>query len=646
MKIKKLLSVGASLLLTLAVAISTGTVYPVSVGAEEASTVTAAPTAYISDGLVSWFDGVNNTRSGQNTEATVWEDLISGYDLPVAKTETNYFTEDGFHLNSAEYFFPDQLKNLVNGQAFTVEIRFGDTFTSLGADYNNFMNSSNDAFALFRRNATNVIEFKYASNAPASRPTVSDGLNKLQGALITITYEVGGQVHIYLNGQEAASADSPSAMGADDLFIGQIGTKAYEAVYRSMRFYDRALDANEVAYNAVVDGYASVKDLYVQEGLVSLYSNIQNTADGYDANASVWTDLVSGYNLPLSLNESNGFTREGLHLNSTRHFFPQEIVNLVNGNEFTVEMYLGDLLSLGSAYNTFINSDNDAFSLFRRTDSDVLEFKFAGNTAAERPTAENALELFSNSVVAITYKVGGYVTVYVDGVQVAQVACSAAMGANNLFLGHPDSTRNYDTTFRSLRFYSRELTAAEVLQNAKADCVYEDESQKAPQTYTITFTASNQIVAKVEFTAGATSVQEPTVPAKEGYTGAWASYTMADKNFVVKAVYTAIPVESTEDTEGPATEPPANETVTEPESNTEVPPATTDTEAPGTKAPTASTTQAEEPTQAPESGDTAAESTTTSNAGATTGGCSSVLGGGLALLMSAVAAAAVIHRKH
>lgn len=521
MNIKKLLSVCASLLLILTAVISVGTIQPILAGAEEAETdtVTAAPTAYISSGLVSWFDGVNNTRAGQNTEAVVWEDLISGYDLPVEKTETNYFTAEGFHLNSAEYFFPNQLRDLVNGQAFTVEIRFGDEFKSVGSDFNTFMNSSNDAFALFRRNSNNVIEFKYASNAPGTRPTVADGLNKLQGALITVTYEVGGKVHIYLNGQEAASADSPSSMGADNLFIGQVATKAYETVYRSIRFYDRALDANEVAYNAVVDGYASVKDLYVQEGLVSLFSGIQNTADGYKADADVWTDLVSGYDLPLTLDESNGFTREGLHLNSARHFFPQEIVDLVNGNEFTVEMYLGDLVSLGTAYNTFINSDNDAFSLFRRIDSNVLEFKFANNTAGERPTVPNGLDVFANSLITVTYKVGGNVTVYVDGIQAAQVSCPRAMGANNLFLGHPDATRNYDTTFRAVRFYNRELSAEEVLLNAKADGVCSADVQLEPDTYTITFMAGNQIVAKVEFPAGATSVEEPAVPEKEGYTG-------------------------------------------------------------------------------------------------------------------------------
>lgn len=641
MNIKKLLSVCASLLLILTAVISVGTIQPILAGAEEAETdtVTAAPTAYISSGLVSWFDGVNNTRAGQNTEAVVWEDLISGYDLPVEKTETNYFTAEGFHLNSAEYFFPNQLRDLVNGQAFTVEIHFGEEFKSIGSDFNTFMNSSNDAFALFRRNSNNVIEFKYASNAPGTRPTVADGLNKLQGALITVTYEVGGKVHIYLNGQEAASADSPSSMGADNLFIGQVATKAYETVYRSIRFYDRALDANEVAYNAVVDGYASVKDLYVQEGLVSLFSGIQNTADGYKADANVWTDLVSGYDLPLTLDESNGFTREGLHLNSARHFFPQEIVDLVNGNEFTVEMYLGDLVSLGTAYNTFINSDNDAFSLFRRIDSNVLEFKFANNTAGERPTVDNGLDVFANSLITLTYKVGGNVTVYVDGIQAAQVSCPRAMGANNLFLGHPDATRNYDTTFRAVRFYNRELSAEEVLLNAKADGVCPADVQLEPDTYTITFMAGNQIVAKVEFPAGATSVEEPAVPEKEGYTGQWAPYTMADKNFVVKAVYTVIPSETETETE----------TETEAETDTETEPAPTDTEAPVTEEPTEPVTKAEDPTQAPESSDVVTEDGSDSATGEPDeqkGGCASVVGGSLALILGAVAAAAVVRRKH
>ncbi len=216
----------------------------------------------------------------------------------------------------------------------------------------------------------------------------------------------------------------------------------------------------------IADGYA--------QGIVSLYDGVQNTRDGHDPDAEVWEDLVGGNDLPITVDAVNRFNDEGLHLKSARHFFPQAIVNLVNGREFTVEMFLGELISLGNEFNTFINSSNDNFSLFRRLNTDALEFKFAANAPAERPTVAGALEMLPGSLVSVTYKVGGKTVIYVNGKKAAEASSPNAMGANDLFLGHPDVSRNYETTFRSVRFYDRALTAAEVLQNAQNDGVASD----------------------------------------------------------------------------------------------------------------------------------------------------------------------------
>ena len=41
--------------------------------------------------------------------------------------------------------------------------------------------------------------------------------------------------------------------------------------------------------------------------------------------------------------------------------------------------------------------------------------------------------------------------------------------AGNFFIGHSDGAKTFDTTYRSIRFYDRALTAEEVLANAKVD---------------------------------------------------------------------------------------------------------------------------------------------------------------------------------
>lgn len=61
--------------------------------------------------------------------------------------------------------------------------------------------------------------------------------------------------------------------------------------------------------------------------------------------------------------------------------------------------------------------------------------------------------------------------------------------------------------------------------------------------YTVTFVADGVTVKVVEYDEGATSLgpnDVPDVPAKNGYTGVWESYTLNNTNITVNAVYTAI----------------------------------------------------------------------------------------------------------
>ena len=174
----------------------------------------------------------------------------------------------------------------------------------------------------------------------------------------------------------------------------------------------------------------------VTDGLVSYYKGEGNSAD-----ATVWVDSVGDNDLPITKNEKNHFTDEGLAVEGTQHYFPQAIVDLVNGQAFTVEITLGDFTSIGDAYNTFMNSQNDNFALFRRNSNDNLEFKWAAKPGGNRPMAADGLALIDNGVIAITYKVGGSVILYVDGAPVAKVSCDTAMGANNLFIGHAEAAK-------------------------------------------------------------------------------------------------------------------------------------------------------------------------------------------------------------
>ena len=99
------------------------------------------------------------------------------------------------------------------------------------------------------------------------------------------------------------------------------------------------------------------------------------------------------------------------------------------------------------------------------------------------------------------------------------------------------------------------------------------------KTYTATFMANGKVVDRVIFEAGTTSIKEPAVPEKAGFTGKWKAYTLSDKNITIMAEYTMIAQPTTE----PAT------TVAEP-TDTEAPPPATGA---STSAQTTAVTEAE-----------------------------------------------------
>lgn len=208
---------------------------------------------------------------------------------------------------------------------------------------------------------------------------------------------------------------------------------------------------------------------YVADGLVALYSGAQNTRDGYNADSAEWEDLVGGHDMEIAKDSDNYFTEQGLRASKAKHKFPQAVVDTINGEEFTIEVLLGDFTSLGTNFNTFISSSDDHFALFRRNSEDALELKTLGNGRIKIP---GCLELLQNSLITITYRGGDTCCIYVNGEPAGQINTAAgSLGAGDFFIGHNDTNKTFDTTYRAVRFYNRALSAQEVLANATVDGV-------------------------------------------------------------------------------------------------------------------------------------------------------------------------------
>ncbi|MGM9683162.1 MAG: uL15 family ribosomal protein, partial [Eubacteriales bacterium] len=70
-----------------------------------------------------------------------------------------------------------------------------------------------------------------------------------------------------------------------------------------------------------------------------------------------------------------------------------------------------------------------------------------------------------------------------------------------------------------------------------------------PIVYTATFVADGVVVGTVSFTVENKSISEPAVPAKEGFTGKWESYTLGTSDITINAVYTPVSEQTETDTQ-------------------------------------------------------------------------------------------------
>ncbi len=260
---------------------------------------------------------------------------------------------------------------------------------------------------------------------------------------------------------------------------------------------------------------------YISGGLVAWYDGVDNEANGtHNNDATVWQNKVNpteDWAINLTTDGDDHFTDEGFAVHDGRQFFPTNVVDVINGEAWTLEVSLGDFVGLGNAYHTFINCDNDNFSLFIRVDGGCLEFKYAGLTRPSRYEIPNGVELIQNSTITITYEPGGFMVTYINGEEVDTRGVDNFMGADNLFFGHNKTDRNQDTTFKSFRIYDRVLNEHEVAYNyavsqGTAEGPYEEptEAPTAAPTEEPTAEPTEEPTAAPTEEPTATPTDEPT----------------------------------------------------------------------------------------------------------------------------------------
>ena len=217
---------------------------------------------------------------------------------------------------------------------------------------------------------------------------------------------------------------------------------------------------------AAVGAFAA-DESYVTDGLVAFYDAGQQKAGD-----TTWADLAGDNDIADVPNTAgqNEF-KDGVYLNTaTQVNFPQGIVDLIKGEEFTTEMQLGATQVTGDTWGTYLNATTDAYSLFYRLSDDAIEFK---NGPDKRPCKQGlgGKDALSDSTITVVFKVGEPSKIYINGELAAEApsASTAALAIEDYFFGHAAAEKSHNTEYIKFRFYDRALTADEVAQNYAAD---------------------------------------------------------------------------------------------------------------------------------------------------------------------------------
>lgn len=199
---------------------------------------------YVQDGLVSIWDGLENTGWNQHSDtATGWKDLVGGYVTGFNGSSRILVFQDSVVFN----FQALQLSSIDYSTltARTVEIVFADD----SGDASNRVyledNSNNQGFSL----QSNVQNYRVSTNV---RNYHMHELSAAYGSPVSIhwTFTQDSSSNIWINGNLAKTAN---VQFSNFQYIG-IGLRvaAYSRIY-CIRVYNRVLTPSEIAYNDTID---------------------------------------------------------------------------------------------------------------------------------------------------------------------------------------------------------------------------------------------------------------------------------------------------------------------------------------------------------------------------------------------------------
>ena len=294
---------------------------------------------YITEGLVSMWDGENNAGFGiHENELSVWKNLVDGgldvyYSPPTSSDMTHgIFGDKFFSTTSSDMFVNDENLRIIPDD-FTIEV-VGDGFRN-GANRRllGIPRSSSNPYLALQYWSLSIYIDSYRLLTNSDYRTRLSGMpntgpnTPLHPTYIALRSGENGVV-IGKRGAKSTRRDFPNANhfktwtgNKNGICLGNQTNVGYTDPVKlyNVRIYNRHLSDSELEANFKIDDSRfKVSSMGIREYDTSrmtwMFDGIENSGWGiHDDNARIWKDLVSGtYNLQLADSPNVGFSENAL----------------------------------------------------------------------------------------------------------------------------------------------------------------------------------------------------------------------------------------------------------------------------------------------------------------------------------------------
>lgn len=476
-------------------------------GKEKLSDFEKLQSSYVQDGLVCWYDGIYNTVSGHDKNATVWQDLTGNNNNGTLKNINN--TDDsGWTSNSLILDGIDDWVQMTQIPAsedgITVEIVAKVLDVSEGSQENYICNYESGGIGILKNSnkVQGVIHTgKYINiydqkNVKISQIySMSTGIDSKNKTIYFSTNsniqkeDFNGQYSEPQNNTVFVIGTNPSG---NESILDSSEAMANIEVY-SIRIYNRSLTADEISKNYEEDKrrfqIEDIKDNpsaselgYVSNGLMCLYDGEYNSEFGKSKKTKTWYDLSKNNNNAtlknFVFNKTSGWTGNSLLLDGKNDWVSmQKIYN----NNMTVEIALKILNEKdGKKLYVIDNYESGGMGIEKNTSGYMLG---AVNVDGSYYTALSNNKINDNKKYSLTLQYDGSNILYRENDikynTYAEGRIKEPINSTRFALGVNASGENYDNmesseTFNnfevySVRIYNRALTDEEISQNYNVD---------------------------------------------------------------------------------------------------------------------------------------------------------------------------------